>query len=376
MATDQIKFERLPGHFTNSHNGKNHHVDVTKVSMAITGSGGFRPDQFVAFVYRCHLNEDNDGAPNCYGWDNPTNLFPGQAHVQKNLDPLDHLANATSPATDAHHHQNLFHNHNFKWSSLYARTKDEADGNNPPLVIDQRSVLRDRHHRFPVVQPPDGAAPGYYVSTTSVAADDNFDEWEPERYWDASQIPFGVLAPEWADHAGVNLGDFGLAIRNNTGTQGAFTFLDSGPHNHVGEVSRKLARTLVPTPDHKAVPNEDFVSFLVFPGSGVKQQSQLEKLGDAVAQRDPSARLKAEVAKQIAKLAKADNADELALFLALGANLHQFKMWIRNFYSDKEYGKDKTHIIPPVFLSIMMALSAFGYPTDGKFHGVSKSVNL
>ena len=55
-------------------------------------------------------------------------------------------------------------------------------------------------------------------------------------------------------------------MRGLTGTVSAFTFEDSRTDNHVGEMSRMVCRTLVPTPEGTGIPNSDRVSFLVFPG--------------------------------------------------------------------------------------------------------------
>jgi len=66
--SDQIKFSRFAT-FKNSHNGAKLDVEVTRAT-------GGRAN-FDAFLYRCHLVEDNDGAPNCYGLNNPVNIFAG-----------------------------------------------------------------------------------------------------------------------------------------------------------------------------------------------------------------------------------------------------------------------------------------------------------
>ena len=62
---------------------------------------------------------------------------------------------------------------------------------------------------------------------------------------------------------GVGLGDFGLAIRRDNGTNRAFFFADAGFGNKIGEMSRMLFRALFPGNNQE----EHLVSFIVFPGS-------------------------------------------------------------------------------------------------------------
>jgi hypothetical protein len=255
--------------FINSHNGADLSVNVATIYIVDK-----QKYKLWAYAYRGHLNEDNDGAPKAYGLDNPVNIFApsGGAHVQRNLHPIDDLANAASP------HQNFSHNNNFHWAGLFAMTKAAAQA--AGVAVDTRKHLRagnpDRdgvRDKFPVVQ-RSGQTAGYYVSTTAQAARPGRQRWEPERYWDASVVPYAVLSPGWATKRPVapKLGDFGLAIRNDppprrsrpqvTSSCGFF-FGDTGTGSKVGECSRKVVRTLAPDAF-----NEDFVTFLVFPGSG------------------------------------------------------------------------------------------------------------
>jgi len=62
---------------------------------------------------------------------------------------------------------------------------------------------------------------------------------------------------------GVGLGDFGLAIRRDTGAHGAFFFADAGSGSKIGEMSTMLFRALFPGNNQE----EHLVSFIVFPGS-------------------------------------------------------------------------------------------------------------
>jgi hypothetical protein len=281
MATDHIRLQ-FAGHFRNSHNGSLLTVNVFKA----TG-----PADFVAFLYQCHLNEDNDGAPTAYGLDNPAD----PNGLQRNLQPLEGrpsqrsgLANATSP------HQNFSAgSHNFAWVGVYSATPAFAQGHG--LVIDNRPFLEARIAAsgqapvlpkqpgyFPVVQQAGAPAPGYYVSQANFVTDTTLPDWDQRKYVDASAVPYAVWANRWRS-LGVNKGDFGLAIRNSTGAHGGFLFGDTGTTDRVGECSRKVVRTLSPNGY-----NEDHVSFLVFPGSGV---------GSAGAERLIKPRVKVEIAK-------------------------------------------------------------------------------
>ena len=247
--------------FANSHNGSLIPVDIATINLVDSGNA-----TVWAYAYRCHLVEDNDGAPTAYGFDNPTNIFPPpHPYVQQHLHPLDRLADAASPFT------NLFVNNNFHWAGLFAMTQAAAQA--AGVVVDTRPALRAGdpdpndgvRDKFPVVQNRNQPAPGYYVSTTAQPADISQPEQNPQRYWDASTIPYAVLSPAWATKRplAVSLGDFGLAIRNDTVSTSGFFFADTGAAGKVGECARKLVRTLAANGF-----NEDYVTFLVFPGSG------------------------------------------------------------------------------------------------------------
>jgi hypothetical protein len=301
------------------------------------------------------LVEDNDGAPKCYGWNNPNNppnTLPN--NLQQCLHPYDVLGNATKPYEnwDAG-------TQDWYWAGLYAVTPKFAKDND--LIIDQRPRLRagradpgGEAGKYPVVKKRSDPFAGYYVSTTGQVADYGYKPWDQKRYWNAAEVPYCVFADEWKTRqTGVDLGDFGLAIRNNSGTHSEFAFRDTGTTIKVGESSRKLCRTLVPTPDGQAVYNEDYVSFLVFPGL---------KSGAAG------------VRTEIAKLNDADNAEELALFFALDANLYRHKLWLKKFYAQKEF--DPWPSYPEkVFNSIMRALKGRGFSGTGQFLLPPASVN-
>jgi hypothetical protein len=350
MATDQIKFTPLDAYFNNHKDGVTATIQVTKVS------GG--PQNFKAFAYRCRLIEDNDGAPTCYGWDNPGGQvsppWPKGTNPQTGLTPLERahgqaigLANASSDA-------NLWRAP-FYWAGLFAATPAFARANG--LRIDMRDGLAST---LPEPAPSDGLTgkrpvvkdTGYYVSTTAQPANPGANLWDQGRYYNAATVPYAVWANQWAwANTGVGLGDVGLAINNSTGAASEFAYLDSGTNYQVGESSRNLCRTLVPTADDVIMVRDvDYISFLAFPGSQ----------GGAG------------VGDQLDKLAAADNGDELILFFALGADYTRYKAWLRRFYRTEDY-----HSIglPSGYHMIMMGFSHKGYPVDGIFHAPEQSVN-
>jgi hypothetical protein len=301
-----IKFESA-GVMFNTSNGKPLTIQVTKVS------GGSA--KFMAYIYQCHLNEDIDGAPMAYGWDNPTNLFAPGPHIQRNLHPIENgskkfpgqqngLMNAAS--TDG----KLWVNHLFHWAGVMAATPDEARAGN--WVIDRRAPLRDVNGRFPVVQGPGAPAPGYYVSTSGQPADASItDQGNQNRYINASEIPYAVYANNWKYKLPkVLLGDFGVAIRNNTGVSCGFFFGDTGTNDHVGESSQKLFRTLSPSGY-----NEDLVSFIVFPGSGAGFSTAAQRM----------ARLDWRVSIELERLNLVPNSQELIKRLAHGGQEQNIK---------------------------------------------------
>jgi hypothetical protein len=97
---------------------------------------------------------------------------------------------------------------------------------------------------FLAIQPASGPAPGYFVSTTSAVADPKLPAWDQRRYVSATDIPYAALA-WWWPKLKVHKGDFGLAIRPDTGSVSGFVFADAGTAK-VGEVSNKLMETCRP----------------------------------------------------------------------------------------------------------------------------------
>jgi len=305
MASDEIKFGPASADFGQKHNGSWRTVKVTKV----TG-----PLNTVAYVYQCHLNEDNDGDPRAYGLNHPD---PRKV-LQKNLHPHDGLGNATSP------HQNFGNGSDFTWVGVYSCTPAFGRQNN--LDVDDRPELESRRPAtwqapiaagqpgyFPVVQPAGAPAPGYYVSVAWPPARPQLRPWDQRRYTAAADVAYAVWAEKWG-RFDVHHKDFGLAIRNANGVHSPFFFGDTGTTNRVGECSRKLVRTLSPN-----AYNEDFVSFLVFPGTANSGQGE------------PTDGAAVEAIKtKLSYFSLAPNINELVLMLALGADHGRVKKLYEN----------------------------------------------
>jgi len=273
MVDNAITFSPAPVK-TADHRGA---VSVAKIEHV--GSG------FVAFAYQCRLEEDFDGAPRAYGFDNPQPVDPAanpDTRLQRGLRPLDRLGNATSP------YKNFAAGSNdFCWAGVYAATQALATKNG--FSIDRRPRLEARRKcppdgpgRFPAIQPAGGPAPGYFVSTTAAVADKNLPAWDQRRYVNAAEIPYAALA-YWWPKLKVHMGDFGLAMRLDTGSVSGFVFADAGTAR-VGEVSHKLLETLSPA-ESRGTRNEHPTLFLVFPGSGTSISERLKYRSNRALQR-------------------------------------------------------------------------------------------
>jgi hypothetical protein len=131
--------------------------------------------------------------------------------------------------------------------------------------------------------------------------------WDANRYVNGAEVPYAVWANEWRKWKirgkTLKLGDFGLAIRNGTGEYSGYFYGDSGTGHKVGECSQKLVNTLAPKPTN------DLITFIAFPGSGSGPE-----MG-----RNPEGIIWPMVLAQTMKLPLADNAGELPLRLAVGA---------------------------------------------------------
>jgi hypothetical protein len=314
MSADQIEFSSVSGAFTNAFVGN---VVVTDVRGGQNG--------FSALVYQCKMNVDWDGSPWAYAKNNPRDAGPAsrlvwdsatqsykskvlrEDHFQRHLTPIESgkgwgdLRNATSNLNKPPLKTNgLNFDHNFIWVGVAHTTPGDAAAKN--LWIDDRDFLRDKNNKFPVIQ-QEGPSKGYYVSTSGTPAISGASEFLQSTHWNASEIPYCVW-PSALGH-GVNKGDFGLAIANDTGRCEGFFFADTGSTTKLGECSGYLATQVLRTPQN----NNLMVTFLVFPRSG-----------PGMATPGQQTRVKEAVKAQVQKLSGVSNAEELAIFLSLGVD--------------------------------------------------------
>jgi hypothetical protein len=358
MSDTAIEFHKV-GDFTSAF------VKTVKVTEVRGGKGNF-----LALVYQCKVNVDWDGAPTAYGMDNPADARPAGLvwdsrtqtyerervdHFQRDLKPLEYpglhgsLRDATSNVTKG---DGLFFNHNFLWVGVVSAMPGVARANK--LFIDNREFLRDAQGRFPVIQ-QDGPAKGYYVSQSgsfaisaaAVKANPSL-QFLQSSYWDASSIPYCVF-PSLLGR-GVNNGDFGLVIANNTGRSSGFFFADTGSTTKLGECSGFLATQVLGSP----LNNGGTVTFLVFPrsGSGSPQQGQQDSIKKIVGER-------------VSRLSGVDNAEELIRFAAMGADPDTFARTTYDAIKSRDYfPKDGTPAA--TYDNVHRALKGWGFRSARK----------
>lgn len=121
----------------------------------------------------------------------------------------------------------------------------------------------------PLIQGPRDPFPGYYISQTSLF-DPGKPSTDPNRYVDATKIPYIVLSKEeeLKQRGGARLGDFVAVIHVPSRRLASAIVADMGPKGKIGEGSMALAESLsIPSsPRTGGVPND--VIYVVFPGSG------------------------------------------------------------------------------------------------------------
>jgi len=245
-----------------------------------------------AIVFQCILNQDVDGAPNCYARFNPADP------AGKN-GGLDFLRNGTSDENATFQPGG----NGWEWHGVVSRTEQQAA--NEGVDIDtlqkpSKDIVKDNLNRFPVFQP----GHQFYVSSTSLAKDTRFPETDQRRYWDATAVSYGAVTPPLR-RLGVDLGDFGFAIRNDNGTSEPFFYADAGAQEKVGEVSTHLFTKLFPANNQENHP----VTFIVFPRTNY----------NAVDTRDR------EIRARLFWLSQADNISELIDAMALGQSFDVFR---------------------------------------------------
>jgi len=245
--------------------------DFKNVSMAsVTFRGVLR-----ALVFMTHMNVDYDGAPNAYG---PAEKQP--------LDILEHAGWKTG------------------YYGLVAIKPDATEDVAVPGTKTKQKVLikdlyklklderyPDPQGRVPVVQ-QGGKYDGYFVSVTSRATRSlaGAHKYQQSSYINSAEVAYGALSKRLQDK-GVAFGNYGLAIRHDTGRYSGFVMMEGGhtqgPHiGAVGECSYKVLLNV-----GGAGGNNFPTSFVMFPNSAIST---------------------------LPILATADNADDLPMLLAFG----------------------------------------------------------
>jgi len=319
---------------------------------------------FWCYVYQCSPEEDFDGAPDAYGWDNPTPVAPREnpdTSLQRNVNGRDHIGNATS-----RHQVFDAHGHDFAYVGLYAT--DQTTASRLRISIDRRPRLEARRKKawvqhtnhgrttkmwesvalrpadegyFPVIQGAGQPAPGHYVSTTSVAADTSFDEWDQRRWVNANVIPYAAYAGWWGALQ-VERGDIGISYARDTGAATAFVFADTGS-GHVGEVSHRALEKLTGL----GGTNESKSNFIVFPHSG-RGATGLFTLESAV---------EARARDMVLRLNNVEGADELLALMSFDMNLDLLNAWARG-----RRGTDANEIATAGrYDTAAMVLSSYGF---------------
>lgn len=126
----------------------------------------------------------------------------------------------------------------------------------------------------PIVQ-KGGPYRGYYVSTTSLQQANVSDERNPNRYIDATKIPYIALPSAFAARFNINLGDLAVVVNQGNDRSAYAIFADVGPKGRIGEGSIALAKALgIPAnPRHDSA--VDGITYLIFPGSGLPSETRI-----------------------------------------------------------------------------------------------------
>ena len=121
----------------------------------------------------------------------------------------------------------------------------------------------------PCVQGADDPYPGFYVSTTALADEENEDDCDPAKYVDSEEIPYFVLPEEVFYASGARLGDIGMVMNTQNGRKAYAILADLNNNHRMGEGSIALARELGIDPDPRTGGEEsDVVIYAIFTGSG------------------------------------------------------------------------------------------------------------
>jgi hypothetical protein len=135
-------------------------------------------------------------------------------------------------------------------------------------------IVTDKKGR-PVIQKENDPAPGFYVSTTSLA-DKGKNLEDPLRYVDAETIPYIILPGKFSTEA--KLGDIAFVLNKNNGKKCFAIYAETGPVNKIGEGSMALAKQLeIPgTPRSGGV--ESGILYIVFKKSGSGKPLSIEEI--------------------------------------------------------------------------------------------------
>jgi N-acetyl-anhydromuramyl-L-alanine amidase AmpD len=266
----RLMFKDVPGNWKTDDFG-----DVSLTAVAWDSA----PETTVAFVYFGHPALDDDGSPTAYHPDDT-----GDDRLSSGRD------------------QN-------GWFGIVSFASGKAPANS---LLDLRPEARGGDGKYPVIQQAANGDPnpGYYVSGTSKVIE-GFGDHQQGRYYNARTVPYGALGGR-LKRQGVDLGDYGLAIRHDEVRSSPFRLLDNGGSGKwsLGEVSRRVINSLGGNPSRNGnrvnYGNDYPTSFLIFPG-----------FEDDIRQPFTEADIAPTVQSAMSRLAMASNARDLALLLAL-----------------------------------------------------------
>jgi len=118
----------------------------------------------------------------------------------------------------------------------------------------------------PVIQGDGDPAPGFYVSTTALV-DGTRPRADPNRYVDASTVPYVSLPSPAIKHFGVTKGDLAMVLNGKNGQFSSAIVADVGPATQIGEGSVALATALGLSGDASHGGTSSGIVWVVFPGS-------------------------------------------------------------------------------------------------------------
>lgn len=137
----------------------------------------------------------------------------------------------------------------------------------------------DKPDGEPVIQSDTDAAPGYYVSTTSLI-DKTKNFKDPKRYVDAEKIPYFVLPPEVMNADDIIIGDIALIYNRKNDSLSFAIFADVGPIDKIGEGSVALANKLHIASDARVGGTDKGIIYLIFPHSGNRKPKTVAEIND------------------------------------------------------------------------------------------------